>query len=599
MLLPVRALAGVRIFASAFVLFFVLAVSSILLARLSGDVAIFWPANAAIVALCLISGLRCLPSALFGAFLANISAQILFGDPITSIMGFPVANCLEIFFVSIALRLLKLDEGPISSAKDVMFFLLALCAALMPSALLGAAIVSLVFAGPYYGNFIFWWVGDIVSAIIVLLPLVSTGWPHKWRLSLNGERLLKIGRETAIFLAFLTLNMSVLNALGMPVVLAIMAPSFWMALDGKPFKVAVACGVFILGVSAAVIAGIWPTNGLSDTLRDQVFEVQIFTLFAVLPSYAIAVAIFDLARSKEEMTQSNMRLSVTLANMNQGVSCFDDQFKLTVWNEKYVQMFDMTSRDVEQIRQFEDLLKLQKSNGNFSGTPQKLLDDILSCVWVGKEFVAETELSNGRVIKSVHSPTPLGGWIATHEDITEMRAMERRLAYESLHDPLTGLPNRRYFDQEMRQRIEAKTDKCSPITLFFVDLDHFKQINDNVGHNAGDAALQHIGRAIRENIDEADFVARLGGDEFAIISTRFENSEKAGNMAERLNAELRAPFYFNGQQVCCDVSIGITMGQGTNIDVERLRAEADVALYGAKRAGRGQHQVYRAKGKVA
>lgn len=598
-MLPMRAYASVEIFVRAFVLFFVLAVASIFLARATQDVAIFWPANAAIVALCLISGLRSLPMAMIAAFLANFITQILFDDPIMSVMGFPLVNCMEILLVTIALHLRKLHEGPISSAKDVMYFLLALFVAVVPSALMGAGIVSVTNSGSYYENFIFWWVSDIVSAVVVLLPLVSTGWPRVRRLSLDREWIKMIAREFVIFFAFLTLNMAVLSALGIPVVLAFVAPSFWMALDGKPFKVAVACGLFVMVISACVVFGVLPANGLSEVLRDRVFEVQVFTLFAVLPSYAIAVTISDLARSKEEMVKNNVRLSVTLANMNQGVSYFDDKYELILWNERYLHMFDMTASEVKQLRSFEKLLILQKEKGNFPGSPQERLNGMLACFQEGKEYVAETLLSNGRILKTVHSPTPTGGWIGTHEDITEMREMERKLAYESLHDALTGLPNRCYFDQEITKRAETKVDRRRPVTLFFVDIDHFKQINDNVGHHAGDAALRHIADTIRDHVDEADFVARFGGDEFAIISTRFENSEKAGHLAERLNKALSTPFSYNGQSIMCGVSIGITMGHGSYIDVERLRAEADAALYGAKRAGRGRHQAYRANGKVA
>lgn len=217
----------------------------------------------------------------------------------------------------------------------------------------------------------------------------------------------------------------------------------------------------------------------------------------------------------------------------------------------------------------------------------------------GKEYVAETVLSDGRIIKSVHSPTPLGGWIATHEDITDKRVLEKRLAFESTHDPLTELPNRRYFDREIVRKAKLAHDAGKPLTLFFIDLDHFKQVNDSVGHNAGDALLRHTGEVIRSVIDETDFVARLGGDEFAIVSKRLETIAQAEQLAQRLNVALQAPLIYQGHEVSCNVSIGITSGCGANIDIERLRAEADVALYGAKRAGRSQHKVYAAGQRVA
>lgn len=598
-MIPLRAIRSGKLFFASFLLFLVLAIGGILLARLSADVAVFWPANAAMVSLCLIFGLRFLPVVLCGAFLANIAAQMLFGDPWALMFGLPLANNIEIFLVTLGLRVLNLHARPLETPQKVMYFLCVLTLLGLPGALVGATTLHLGLGLPFFKNVIYWWAGDTVSSVIVLLPLLSAGWPKRAQLTFDRQTLLPLLKSLAILLSCSIFSMATLYVLELPLALAFMAPCCWLALQGKPFKVAAVGSTLILAVSLAVIFGSWPSIKVGLSLRDQVFEAQMLTLLSILPAYAISVAICNLAQSRRQVEFSNMRLSVTLANMNQGVSCFDHAYKLTVWNDKYVHMFGMALPQVYEGASFEQLLAIQKKNGDFCGEVDELKRRIVKHVRAGEEFVAETEMSDGRIIKSVHSPTPLGGWIATHEDVTEMRALQKGLAYESRHDPLTGLPNRRYFDEELQQRLELNDSMERPITLFFVDLDYFKQINDNVGHSAGDAALQHIGQSIRGKLDDGDFVARLGGDEFAIVSTRFQSLAEAEKLAEKLNTDLREPFYYNGQPIYCDVSIGITLGRGTDIDMERLRAEADTALYGAKRAGRGQHKVYRAKERVA
>jgi diguanylate cyclase (GGDEF)-like protein len=598
-LIALQTIRSGKMFFASFLLFSVLATAGMSLARLSHDVAVFWPANAAMVSLCLIYGLSNLPAVLLGGFLANITMQLAFGDPMAIMFGLPLANSIEILLVTFGLWALNLDQTPIDTPKSFMQFLAVLVLLGLPGALIGATTLHLGIGLPFFKSLTYWWAGDMVSSIIVLLPLLSAGWPQKFSISFDRDTLLPSLKYLAILLSCTIFGLIGLYALQLPVALAFMAPSCLLALQGKPFKVAAVGSVLVVVVSLTAIFGWLPANSTGLRIREQVFEAQFLTLLAVLPSYAISVAICNLAQSRRQIENSNMRLSVTLAHMNQGVSCFNKDYKLTVWNDKYVNMFGMEHAQVYEGASFGNLLTIQKNNGDFHDKADNLLHHIMQHVRAGEEFVSETEMSDGRIIKSVHSPTPLGGWIGTHEDITEMRALEKGLAYESRHDPLTGLPNRRYFDEELKSRLDAPHDARKPLTLFFVDLDYFKQINDNVGHNAGDAALRHIGRSIRENIDESDFVARLGGDEFAIVSTRFSSLAQAEKLAENLNTSLRVPFYYGGQPICCDVSIGITLGHGKGIDVERLRAEADLALYGAKRAGRGQHQVYRPKGKVA
>ncbi|MCF4099056.1 diguanylate cyclase domain-containing protein [Maritalea mediterranea] len=581
-----------KIFIASFVMFVILASIGVVLAHMSHGVAVFWPANAAMVALILVLGLAYLPSVLLGALLGNIASLLLFGDPLLLAFGLPIANNLEILLVSLGLRALKLDEAPVETPATFFILLGTLIAAVLPGALIGAYFLNVELNLPFTKSLTYLWAGDTVSSVIVLLPLLSTGWPQwrgLWPKTVAVPRLIK---SFAVFLACSIFGLAALYALNLPMALAFMVPSCWLALKGKPFKVATVGSLLVVAVSLAVVFGWWPQPQTDLSLRDQVFEAQLLTLLAVLPFYAISVTVADLARSRALITKSNLQLSITLANMNQGVSCFNADHKLTVWNDKYVDMFGMQQSEIYEGVGFMDMLRSQQLRGNFEGDPALYRDKLEKTLLSKDVFVAETRMADGRIIKSVHSSTPLGGWIATHEDVTDIRALERRLSYESTHDALTNLPNRRYFDKEIDRKIKEANAAGLPLTLLFVDLDHFKQVNDMNGHNAGDALLRHAGEMILKAIDPSDFAARLGGDEFAIISGRFRTVEEAEMLALDVKNALGTPLDIEGHQLSCKVSIGITRAQGAEVDAERLRAEADMALYGAKRAGRGQHQVF-------
>ncbi len=165
---------------------------------------------------------------------------------------------------------------------------------------------------------------------------------------------------------------------------------------------------------------------------------------------------------------------------------------------------------------------------------------------------------------------------------------------QSLHDALTGLPNRLYLqDVAVRELEEAeRTGLCTAVLL--IDLDHFKEINDTLGHHVGDKLLCAVATRIREALRPQDTVARLGGDEFAVLATELEDSAAALDLANRLVVALRAPFYLDGVRLDAQASIGIAVAPEHGDEAAALLQRADVALYSAK-AHRGRAEVYSAE----
>lgn len=171
-------------------------------------------------------------------------------------------------------------------------------------------------------------------------------------------------------------------------------------------------------------------------------------------------------------------------------------------------------------------------------------------------------------------------------DVTERREAEARIAHLAHHDVITGLPNRQLFGQRLDEALTGAR-RGRGFALLLVDLDHFKEVNDSLGHPAGDALLRAVTRRIQPELRESDTVARLGGDEFAIIEADVQRPEDVTALARRLVELLGMPFDIGGQQVIIGSSIGIVMAPMDGLDADGLLKGADMALYLAKAEGRG------------
>ncbi len=173
----------------------------------------------------------------------------------------------------------------------------------------------------------------------------------------------------------------------------------------------------------------------------------------------------------------------------------------------------------------------------------------------------------------------------------ELLAATARIEHTSLHDALTKLPNRRYLDRILEERAAA-CGAQGGLALLHIDLDRFKEINDTLGHAAGDAMLVNTAKVLRENVQDDDFVARIGGDEFVIVSPLRNGRRDLSRLAGRIVEQMRQPMPYMGHECRCGVSIGIAYQRGAKVDDKRLLMDADIALYRAKRRGRNRHEFF-------
>jgi diguanylate cyclase (GGDEF)-like protein/PAS domain S-box-containing protein len=178
-------------------------------------------------------------------------------------------------------------------------------------------------------------------------------------------------------------------------------------------------------------------------------------------------------------------------------------------------------------------------------------------------------------------------------DITASKVAEEQLRRNALHDALTGLPNRALLMDRLEQSIaRAQRTTDARFAVLFLDLDHFKTLNDSLGHLAGDQLLVQIAHRLGECLRSTDTVARLGGDEFAIIVADLENDETAANIAERIQEALGEPFELEGHRVFTSASVGITLSSEKYKRAADFLRDADTAMYRAKSQGRARHQLF-------
>jgi diguanylate cyclase (GGDEF)-like protein len=159
--------------------------------------------------------------------------------------------------------------------------------------------------------------------------------------------------------------------------------------------------------------------------------------------------------------------------------------------------------------------------------------------------------------------------------------------HQALHDALTGLPNRELFRDRIDQAIRTSRRVGEAPVVMIMDLDHFKEINDTLGHHYGDLLLEEVARRLQAGLRESDTVARLGGDEFGVLLPRVASGQDASAVAQQLLMHLREPFVLEGMRLEIDASVGIAMYPTHGEDVETLNQRADIAMYSAKQAGRG------------
>ncbi|HEY9214170.1 MAG TPA: diguanylate cyclase, partial [Ancylobacter sp.] len=294
---------------------------------------------------------------------------------------------------------------------------------------------------------------------------------------------------------------------------------------------------------------------------------------------------------ESERRVQDLRFGVALENLSQGLCMVDAARRILVINPRLVAMFNLPPERQFVGASLGELARVAIARGGLTPGDVRTLQAQIEALAGAGPANPIWELANGRSLALGLRPTPEGGWLVTVDDVTERRRDEARINHMARHDPLTDLPNRTLFAERLRAAIERarRGESCA---LLYLDLDHFKQVNDALGHSAGDALLREASGRLRSCVRTVDTVARLGGDEFAILQCASTQPADAETLAARLIAALSQPYDLDGHSVRVQASVGIAVLSGGQEDENTLLRKADYALYQAKSQGRGSYRLF-------
>ncbi|MHA3916063.1 EAL domain-containing protein [Halovulum sp. GXIMD14793] len=395
----------------------------------------------------------------------------------------------------------------------------------------------------------------------------------------------------------------------------------------------------------AVEAGIWDTEGLSadawvaerltprenglsitemrKTVDGRVYFVRVLpisngeiaTLWADFTEIKDNEHQLKIAQKRAETAQA--RLTAAIEALGDSIVIFDADDRVVMADVDALQE-NRSAAEHRQGRKYEDIIREAVGRGNIADAFGREEE------WIKKRLAQHTNpgkpleqtLTDGRCFRIIERKTANGDTVRLSFDITQEKEQQQQLEqyaavlksamevaeqrnreledatatieHASLHDALTDLANRRYLDQELDRRIAAWEAGGQGFAVLHIDLDRFKQINDTLGHDAGDKLLQHVADVLRATTRDEDFAARVGGDEFVILAEHTEDSAELARFASRIIMQMRKPILYNGHELRFGASIGIAVASPRDDDPRQVLINADMALYKAKQAGRNR-----------
>ncbi len=326
--------------------------------------------------------------------------------------------------------------------------------------------------------------------------------------------------------------------------------------------------------------------------------MNLILALSVLLVVVLAATSWHFMRVARQLRESEERWKLALEGAGDGVWDWNVPADTVVFSARYKAMVGYTDEDIaaaaeawrnrihpdDRAQVDEDVRAcLRGQVGTYSNEHRVLCKDG-SIKWV---------LARGMVVSRTPDGQPLR-MIGTHVDITGRKALEERMLHLANFDMLTGLPNRSLIGDRLQQAVfKARRDKTH-LAVMFLDLDKFKPVNDNFGHEVGDLLLKQVAQRLMASVRASDTVARIGGDEFVVLLSSIEQQSDATVVAEKILQALQQPFAVLGHTVEISGSVGIAAYPEHGDDEKLLLINADIAMYHAKRAGRNAYRLYAA-----
>ncbi len=548
-----------------------------------------WPPTGITLAAFLVLGLRVWPGVLAGAFLANMTTA---GSAFTS-LGIATGNTLEGVVGAWLVRRLAGGRQAFERPQDVFkFAALAGLASTTVSATFGVTSLSLGGYAPwanYRSIWLTWWLGDMGGDLVVA-PLLLL-WGTKARLRWDRGRAL----EAALLLASLVLVGLVIFAdllpSGMrnyPVEFISLPLLLWAAFRFEQREAATAIAV-LSGIAIwGALRGFGPF--VRESPNQTLLLLQAFMGITGVTTLAVAAGVSERRRAEEALRSSEQRYRLLFERNLAGVYRATLDGRLLECNEALARILGYSSRDEVFAHSAWDLffnredreasLARLKEKGSLTNFEVRIRRRDGTSAWA---------LENETLIPGKDGADLVEGTLI---DITERKLAEERIEFHAYHDPLTGLPNRMFLKDRLRLALAQARRSGRGFAVVWLDLDHFKEINDTLGHGVGDRILQDVAVRLRDCVRGEDAVARLGGDEFLLLLASVRHKEEAAHVAKKILGRMGEPFRVDGHELHLTTSAGIALFPQDGKDAGTLLKNADGAMYRAKELGRNAYQLY-------
>lgn len=292
-------------------------------------------------------------------------------------------------------------------------------------------------------------------------------------------------------------------------------------------------------------------------------------------------------------TEEQLHLSAEIIeNSREGIIVTDAEGTIMSVNPAFTEITQFSSK--EAVGKNISILKSDKHSENFFAVMWKSLKE--NGHWQGEIW---NRRKNGEIYPQFTSMSAIVGadgeikqYTGLFQDITEAKKHQAEISRKAYHDQLTGLPNRFLLQDRLAHAIAIKYRDGKKMALLFIDLDGFKEVNDNFGHDAGDALLKNVAAKLLDVMRSEDTVSRLGGDEFIILVEDVRDLENLKIVAQKAISSIREPFSFQGQEMVIGASMGISIFPSDGLDIESLIKKADLAMYDAKKNGKNNFRFY-------
>jgi len=301
-----------------------------------------------------------------------------------------------------------------------------------------------------------------------------------------------------------------------------------------------------------------------------------------------------MSERKRELERQYALLDAAINNISQGLSMFDNDFRLVTCNAEFVSMYGLPPELARPGANFDDILEHRRKTNKHAPVDRNAYWTERQKILKDGQFVREVvKMANGTFLSLRHQPLSGGGVVTTHEDITDQLAAEARMAHMATHDALTDLPNRGLFREELETALKG-LEKGKQPALLAVNIDHFKAVNDSEGHAVGDKVLRKIAERLSETVGSSGIVARLGGDEFTVLMPSVGVPHEAADLARAIVKVIGEPIVFGRKSIKLSTSIGIAVAPGDGRTTDAIMNNADLALLRAKSEGRGTYHFFEA-----